>query len=279
MALKAKKFLLNAEIRRFDVLTIALLGTMCVAAAALEAQYPLRRRTARQDVRVAVNGTLSLLGLPVLRMAMLPLSLRLARNQIARRAGLLNRVKLHPMMKETAAFLALDYSAYIWHRLLHSTLLWRFHVVHHIDPDMDTSTGLRFHFGEMLATIPFRLLIVRLLGPSPRQLMNYELIFQASTIFHHSNLRLPWQFESIIHRIVVSPRMHEVHHSQRKMETWSNFSVVLSIWDRIHGTHHAIEHFSRKKIGVPSYSDASENAVAHLIDLPFGEIRPWHPYD
>ena len=137
-----------------------------------------------------------------------------------------------------ASVLALDYSMYLWHRALHRvSALWRFHSVHHADVDLDASTALRFHVGELAASLPFRCAQVSLLGVSANVALGYEVAMQVAAIFHHSNTRLPVALEQWVGLVVVTPRMHGLHHSIETRELHSNWSVIFSIWDRLHGTH------------------------------------------
>ena len=128
----------------------------------------------------------------------------------------------------------MDLTFYYWHRLNHTRpLLWRFHNVHHADPDMDVTTSFRFHWGEVLYSTVFRLLQVGLIGVSPLTYLVYEVVFNGATMFHHSNLRLPVAWERRLNRVFVTPRMHGVHHSAVGPETNSNYSVIFSWWDRL----------------------------------------------
>ena len=121
-------------------------------------------------------------------------------------------------------FLLLDLSFYYWHVANHKvSLLWRFHNVHHLDPDLDVSTGFRFHFGEVLLSTMFRIVQVSATGISLTTFAAYEVVFQANTLFHHSNVRLPIRLERMLVRCFVTPRMHGIHHSQVRRETNSNY--------------------------------------------------------
>jgi sterol desaturase/sphingolipid hydroxylase (fatty acid hydroxylase superfamily) len=164
----------------------------------------------------------------------------------------------------------------IWHLLNHHVpLLWRFHLVHHTDPDLDVTTAIRFHFGEMIGSLLFRGTFVFLSGATPLAVIMYEIIFEAEVLFHHSNLKIPLRLEKMLNLLIVTPRMHGIHHSVVKDETDSNYSSVLSIWDRLHKT--ARLHFTNRDIviGVPSYSNQKELSVGYLLKLPFTKIRDW----
>jgi len=135
------------------------------------------------------------------------------------------------------AVLLLDYSLYVWHVLTHRVpLLWRFHLVHHVDLDMDASTALRFHLGELLLSVPWRAAQIGLIGVSWRVYAIWQALLMLSILFHHSNFRLPLRVEGYLNRLIVTPRMHGIHHSIASDEVNSNWSSGLSFWDRLHGT-------------------------------------------
>jgi sterol desaturase/sphingolipid hydroxylase (fatty acid hydroxylase superfamily) len=136
-----------------------------------------------------------------------------------------------------ASAVALDYAMYLWHRLSHAApWLWRIHRVHHADPDLDATTAVRFHFAEILLTTLWKAPLVALLGVDAHAYRRFERLFLASVIFHHSNVRLPKHLDLALCALVMTPRLHGIHHSERAEEQASNWSSGLTIWDRLHGT-------------------------------------------
>ena len=101
-------------------------------------------------------------------------------------------------------------------------LFWRFHNVHHVDPDVDVTTATRFHVGEIAASAGVRALQIGIIGISWPAYLLYEIVFQAAALFHHSNVRLPLSMEKGVNLVFVTPRMHGIHHSQFRNETNSN---------------------------------------------------------
>lgn len=169
-----------------------------------------------------------------------------------------------------AGFLLLDLSFYYWHIANHKIpLLWRFHNIHHIDPDLDVSTGFRFHPGEVALSTVFRAIQVALIGASAGTFVIYEALFQMGTFFHHSNLRLPLHLEWALNLIFVTPRMHGIHHSNFRTETDSNYSVVFSIWDRLHRTIGLGIAQEDIDIGVPGYMREKDNCLKQVMIFPF----------
>ena len=247
----------------------------------LERLAPLRQRRAQLVQRLLVNLCVSALAILTAYLVVAPAA-RAALEQVSvSHVGLLQWIELPPVLDFVAGFLLLDLLFYYWHLANHKIrLLWRFHNVHHIDPDLDVSTAFRFHFGEVGLSAAFRVLQVVLVGVSPLAFAAYELVFEMNTLFHHSNVRLPLAVERLLNKILVTPRMHGVHHSDVLRENNSNYSVVFSCWDRIHRTLRLNIDQSRIVIGVPAYLEPRNNRVGALIALPFrGQPDYWRTKD
>ena len=157
--------------------------------------------------------------------------------------------------------------------------MWRFHLVHHTDLDLDITTAFRFHFGELIGSVFFRGAAVILIGVSPIVVLIYEIAFDASNQFQHSNMKISFRFEKLVNKILVTPRMHGIHHSMKKRETESIFSIIFSFCDRLHNTIRV--NVSQEKIitGVPAYANEKELTTGLLLQLPFTKIREWKEYD
>jgi sterol desaturase/sphingolipid hydroxylase (fatty acid hydroxylase superfamily) len=243
----------------------------------LESLKPLRRRKRAWGRRLAVNLLITALsfgaGLAVVR----PVALfGVSAWAEAHNFGLLPWSGLPFWVQFALGFLWMDLTFYWWHRANHLyPLLWRFHNVHHIDPDMDVSTSFRFHFGETLYSTGFRIVQVGVGGIIPFTYLLYEAIFNLATMFHHSNLRLPLGLERWLNKIIVTPRMHGVHHSAVGPETNSNYSVIFRWWDYIHQTLRLNVPQKDVVIGVPGYLRPQDNAVGRLIALPLTRQRPY----
>jgi sterol desaturase/sphingolipid hydroxylase (fatty acid hydroxylase superfamily) len=170
----------------------------------------------------------------------------------------------------------MDLTFYWWHRANHRIpLLWRFHNIHHLDPDLDVSTAFRFHFGELAFSSAFRVAQIALIGPSLGSILVYETVFQAGTLFHHSNLRLPIPLERRLVRLIVTPRMHGIHHSHVRGETNSNYATVFSFWDRLHRTLGLNIPQDAIDIGIPGYAGERDNALVNALLAPFRAQRDY----
>jgi sterol desaturase/sphingolipid hydroxylase (fatty acid hydroxylase superfamily) len=186
------------------------------------------------------------------------------------RLGLLHWLALPRAARMVLGFLLLDYTLYLWHRLNHRVpLLWKFHAVHHIDLDLDSTTGLRFHFGELTMAAWFRAAQILLLGVDRGTLRAWQQLLVISVIFHHSNLELPIAIERRLVRFLVTPRMHGIHHSTRIEETDANYSSLLSCWDRLHRSLKLNVKQSSITIGVPGFSRPEDVTLAESLTVPF----------
>lgn len=237
-----------------------------------ERRRPLRKRV-EPDLRHGLRN-LAVAGAGALTMVFFesPLIQPLAHLVKERRWGLLGTVHLPFWAEAGISLILMDYSFYLWHVLLHrAPFLWRFHAVHHVDRDLDTSTALRFHFGELLASVPWRAGQVLVIGISPVTFAIWQVWFAVCVMFHHSNVRLPLQWERWINRVLVTPRMHGVHHSNLPEETNSNWSSGLTLWDWLHGTLRLNVPQKDIGIGVPAFQDTRSVALRRLLTMPFEE--------
>lgn len=131
-----------------------------------------------------------------------------------------------------------DVIMYWWHRVNHLIpFLWYFHKVHHEDTKLNTSSSLRFHFGELALSYVFKVPFFLLLGISVKVLLIYGVLLALVVTFHHSNIKIGKNTDFILRKFVVSPNMHRIHHSEIKQETDSNYSSLLPYWDKIFGSY------------------------------------------
>ncbi|TKJ33999.1 MAG: sterol desaturase [Planctomycetes bacterium B3_Pla] len=231
---------------------------------------PLRQRTRPLFRRLAKNLILTaavfLVGSLVVRNA----GLGTSKWTMERGFGVVLLVPLPRWCRVAIGILLMDLTFYYWHWANHRIrLLWRFHNVHHIDPDLDVSTSFRFHFGEIAYSAVFRLFQMLLIGADPLTYAIYETVFNAETMFHHSNIMLPLKLERLLNKVIVTPRMHGIHHSAVGPETNSNYGVIFQWWDRLSRTLVLNVPHSSIRIGVPGYLEVKDNRLWNLLTMPF----------
>jgi sterol desaturase/sphingolipid hydroxylase (fatty acid hydroxylase superfamily) len=240
-----------------------------------ERRRPLRRQVESKLVRDGRNLAVAALGAVAVQLTQGPFVEPLAALVERRHLGLLGWLDPPAWLALPLAVVLMDYTLYLWHVLTHRVpLLWRFHVVHHADLDLSASTALRFHFGELAISVFWRAAQVFVIGVTPLALSSWQTFLLVSILFHHSNVRLPYGLERRLVHVLVTPRMHGIHHSILPEETDSNWSSGLAVWDRLHGTLRLNVAQAEITIGVPVYRDPAEVTLGRMLALPFREQPP-----
>ena len=133
--------------------------------------------------------------------------------------------------------LLIDVLLYGWHALNHRlSFFWQFHRFHHLDENLDASSAVRFHTVEILFSLMLKFIVFALLGIGNWAVLIHGILFVPIVIFHHSNIAFPKKIDQVLKYIIVTPGMHRIHHSNKKEETDSNYSSLLSVWDRLFKT-------------------------------------------
>ncbi|MGE0734599.1 MAG: sterol desaturase family protein [Alphaproteobacteria bacterium] len=167
--------------------------------------------------------------------------------------------------------LIMDFWIYWWHRANHRIpFLWRFHEIHHLDEYLDTSTALRFHFGEVLVSALVRGAVIVALGMPIASVLVFEILIQIGSIFHHSNLRLPRTAERALSWLIITPSLHWVHHHKIRRDTDSTYGTVLSVWDRLFRSRGVTARHAGMPIGVEGQD---EKSLPELFVRPFAINR------
>lgn len=247
---------------------LAVAGAAVGALLLAERARPLRRRTRDQLPRLVRNGVMGAACQVVIMASEAPITQAIARENARSRRGLQHAIGGLP--GRIAAFLLMDYTYYLWHVATHKVpFLWRFHRVHHVDPDLDMSTAVRFHAVDMLISVPMRILQVRISGADPQTHNAWRGFFLGSILFHHSNLRLPKGADEALSLVVTTPKMHGIHHGQRLDEMDSNWTSGISAWDRLHGTFRADVRQERIVIGVDDPAAERDIDLLPALTAPF----------
>ena len=183
--------------------------------------------------------------------------------------GLLNWAGAPPLWHALAAVLALDFWTYWWHRMNHRLpFLWRFHRAHHSDAQMDVTTASRFHIGEILFSNCLRVPLILLLGIHLWEMVLYETALLAVIQFHHANIGLPQRVDQLLRCFLVTPAMHKVHHSRWQPETDSNYSSLLSIWDRVFRSFRLREDPSTIQFGLDEFAKPEDQTLSGILKTP-----------
>ena len=196
--------------------------------------------------------------------------------------GLLNWVpKFNIWMYTIVGLLLLDLiGAYIIHFIEHKVkFLWRFHLIHHTDTWIDTTSANRHHPGESVLRFIFTTLGVLIAGCPIWLVFLYQTLSIVATQFNHANIILPKKLDNFLSYFIVSPDMHKVHHHYVLPYTDSNYGNIFSVWDRLFGTFKTLER-ERLVYGVDTHMKPEENnKLSNLLVIPFQKRRSPNSYD
>jgi sterol desaturase/sphingolipid hydroxylase (fatty acid hydroxylase superfamily) len=261
------------ELQAETVMRLGIFAAVLVLLALGEMLFPRRHLTVGKPLRWLNNLALVFVNTIVVRI-LLPFG-AVAMAAIAQENGwgLLNNVVLPNWLAVTLAVVLLDFAIYLQHILFHAVpLFWRLHLVHHADLDFDVTTGLRFHTLEILLSMAIKLAVVVLLGASALAVLIFEVLLNGTSMFSHSNLRLPGWLDRLLRLVLVTPDMHRVHHSTLPRETNSNFGFNLPWWDFLLGTYRnqpALGH-EEMTIGLSHLRDEKQvERLPRMLALPF----------
>jgi sterol desaturase/sphingolipid hydroxylase (fatty acid hydroxylase superfamily) len=222
-----------------------------------------------RSVHFAGNLVMGMLGAMLTGLFFVSLWILAAEGSASSGFGLLYQKELPVWGHAASAVVLLDLWTYGWHRANHRmAMLWRFHRVHHSDPCMDVSTAFRFHPGEIVISSALRIPVLFLLGIQVWELGLYELIMGIVVGFHHANIGLREPIDRLLRIVVATPAMHKVHHSQIQAETDSNYTSLLSLWDRIFGSFRLCSDPASIKIGLAGWSAARYQTVLGMLKTP-----------
>lgn len=242
--------------------------------AAWESVAPRRRLCAGRSWRWLANlGLLAVSTASLLLLATASVApVAAAKAAELRGVGLLHWVDLPYAAKFLIAFVLLDLAIFVQHWTTHAVpWLWRLHRVHHTDLDVDTSTAVRFHPGEMILSLLYKTLLIWILGAHFLAVAVFEAVLNLSALANHANIRLPKSWEPFLRLIWVTPDMHRVHHSVRPGETNSNFGNFIPWWDRLLGTYEPepADGHLEMELGLSEWRRWQEQSLLWLLKLAF----------
>ena len=242
--------------------------------AGLETLFPRKSRTQPRPTRWFTNWGLIIIDSVALRLMAIVIPLLAVGAAIDagnKGYGLFNQVDWNIWVEAVLVILLFDFAIWFQHLITHKIpLLWRLHRVHHADRDIDVTTAIRFHPVEILLSMLLKIGLVYLIGPAAWAIIAFEIILNGTAMFNHANIKLPLGLDAIVRKVLVTPDMHRVHHSNKRTEHDSNYGFSLSIWDRIFGTYIAQpeDGHDDMTIGLQWQDDAPSKLGWSLV-LPF----------
>jgi sterol desaturase/sphingolipid hydroxylase (fatty acid hydroxylase superfamily) len=247
-------------------------GGIFAVMAAWEVLGPRRKQAIGRGLRWPNNLGVVVVDTLLVRLVFPTTAVGLALVAEAHAWGLFHTIALPAWVAVVTSVILLDLAIYFQHVLFHAVpALWRLHRMHHADLEFDVTTGLRFHPIEILLSMMIKLAVVAALGAPAVAVLIFEVLLNATSMFNHSNIRMPLGLDRVLRWFVVTPDMHRVHHSILSRETNSNFGFNLPWWDRLFGTYRAqpAAGHDAMTIGIEQFRDARELRLDRMLLQPF----------
>lgn len=243
-----------------------------LAIAGCEMRWPRRQRHFSKLIRWQRN--LGLIGIDaVLIYLLMPITVTMMADYAHQhKLGLLNQVSLPVGMAWLIALIWMDLVIYWQHRWFHQVgWLWKLHKVHHVDLEIDVTSGLRFHPGEIFLSLLIKCVAVVFMGVPVVVVIISESLINSAAMFNHGNIAIPQDKDHLLRRFIVTPDMHRIHHSVIVRETNSNYGFCLSWWDYLfHSyTDQPEKGHDDMQIGLSRYRSFAQHTLFYLIKLPF----------
>jgi len=234
--------------------------------------FPRRKLNTNKIRRWSMNIFITLFNSILVKIIfpLLPVSLALLAQK--NNWGIFNNIQLPYELVFILSIVFFDFIIYLQHVMFHSLpILWRLHMMHHIDLDIDVTTALRFHPIEIIISAIIKLAVIMIIGPPVLSVLVFEIILNGTAMFNHSNVKMPRWLDRIIRLVIVTPDMHRIHHSVTIRETNSNFGFNLSWWDKLFGTYRSEPFLTHEtmSIGHSLYRNEKQLNLFYILAVPF----------
>ena len=255
------------------LLRLASFACVFMALAAWETLAPRRALSMPKGKRWPANLGILILDTAIVRAIAPAAAVGIAVVAQERSIGLLHAVDWPQPLEFVLALLALDLAIYLQHVMFHAVpLLWRLHRVHHADLDIDVTTGTRFHPIEILLSLAIKAAVIFIIGAPVVAVLVFEIALNLTSMFNHSNVRIPTAVDGVLRYFLVTPDMHRVHHAIHRDEMDRNFGFNLPWWDHMFGTYRGQPRSGHEQmtIGIPSFRLPDDCAtLTGLLAMPF----------
>jgi sterol desaturase/sphingolipid hydroxylase (fatty acid hydroxylase superfamily) len=259
-------------VEREAIIRLGFFFGILIIMAMCEVVAPRRVLTTSKTTRWFSNLSIVFVNTTIVRFLSPALAIPMAISADASGWGLLNYFQLPYWLSVVLGVLILDFVIYVQHVMFHTLpMLWRLHMMHHADLDIDVTTGSRFHPVEIYFSMLIKISAIAVFGPPVMAVLIFEVLLNGTAMFNHSNFRLPLGIDKYLRLLVVTPDMHRVHHSVVIRETNSNFGFNFPWWDRFLGTYRAqpVAGHEGMTIGLSQFRDEKRLTLPWMIALPF----------
>lgn len=238
----------------------------------LEYFFPLAKRKCQRTKQWGINLTLVVISSMSVRLCFPLLAVGAAQYADSHTVGLFNFITLPSFITVILTLLLFDLLIYCQHVLFHKVpIFWSLHKVHHTEISLDVTTAVRFHPIEIILSMLVKIAFVLLMGIPVLTVILFEILLNSLALFNHSNLKLPMKLEKSLRKIIITPEVHWIHHSQLIKETDSNYGFNLIVWDKLFSTYTEKPTFNYPEMqqGLAEFSAEAPLSLYKLLLLPF----------
>jgi len=263
-------------IEHSDIFRMSAFLTLLALFAVTEWLFPRRKSYGYKPRRWFSNLSIVAINVGLLRLVFPLLAVEVSFITVEKGWGLFQLVGWPGWLNFGCSILILDVAIYMQHVMFHAVpTLWRIHKVHHTDLDFDVTTGVRFHPIEIIISMGIKIMTVIAFGISPIAIIIFEVLLNGSSMFTHTNIKLPLGLDRVVRWLIVTPDMHRIHHSTEMRERNSNYGFNLSLWDRLFGTYRQnpqVDH-PDMELGTPAFRNPKYLKINWLFLIPFLQDR------
>jgi sterol desaturase/sphingolipid hydroxylase (fatty acid hydroxylase superfamily) len=194
---------------------------------------------------------------------------------VAQEIGLLQWIDLPLWATLIVGVLLMDLlGAYLPHWIEHHvTWMWKFHVIHHTDQHVDTTTANRHHPGESVIRFGFAIIATIIVGAPMWIVFLYQSLSVVLSQVHHANIEMPQWLDDGLRLVFCTPNMHRIHHHYRMPYSDTNYGNIFSFWDKLFSTYAKVDN-KKLKYGVDTYFEKEDaNDVWSMLKIPFTAYR------
>jgi len=263
---------MNILIEYEHIIRTSIFLALLVILGSLEFFLPLAKRKCSRIKQWAINLSMVVIDSIAVRLCFPLLAVGAAQYADDHTIGIFNLIVLPDVITVVIALLLLDLLIYAQHMLFHRIpILWSLHKVHHTEIALDVTSAVRFHPVEIMLSMLIKIAFVLLMGIPVLAVILFEISLNSLALFNHSNLKLPEGLDKILRKIIITPEVHWIHHSQIVKETNSNYGFNLIIWDKLFSTYTEKPTFNYPEMqqGLAEYSAKVPLNLYHLLLLPF----------
>ncbi|HAM49803.1 MAG TPA: hypothetical protein DCP92_03600 [Nitrospiraceae bacterium] len=261
-------FILDNEI----VIRLGFFLGFLIIMASWETIAPRRTMSMPRVTRWVNNFLITILNSVAIKFAFPATATMLALDFEMKGYGILNIIKTSSLFGGLLAVVIFDLAIYTQHVAFHRVpIFWRLHRMHHIDLDIDVTTGARFHTLEILLSMAIKMGIIALIGAPAWSVLTFEILLNATSMFNHGNVLINPSIDHILRLLLVTPDMHRVHHSVIIRETNSNYGFNFPWWDRLFGTYidQPLRGHDAMTVGLANYRNRKFLTLPWMLAVPF----------